>query len=104
MIRLVNENPKQVTLIALGTQTNLAVASKIDPEIFDKLDRLVIMGGLLDVNQGNVRPNTEFNFEGDPDAVQMVLENSQCPLHIVTWDVALQHRIDLVGQQFQFLV
>ena len=96
MIRLVKEYPKQVSVIAIGPLTNLALAAKIDPTFLNNVNEIVVMGGLLDANKGNTSPNTEFNFINDPEAVQIVLENTQRPLSLATWDVALKHRVPKV--------
>ncbi|XP_039998264.1 probable uridine nucleosidase 2 isoform X4 [Xiphias gladius] len=45
MIKLVNENPGEVTLVATAPLTNLAVAVKLDPSFPEKLKALYIMGG-----------------------------------------------------------
>lgn len=93
MVRLVKEHPKQVTIIAIGPLTNLALAAKIEPTFLDNLDQIVVMGGTLDANKGNISPGTEFNFLNDPEAVQIVLENSKVPLSLVPWDTALIHKV-----------
>lgn len=48
MIRLVSENQKQVSLVALGPLTNLALAVRLDPCFPQKLKDLYIMGGNME--------------------------------------------------------
>uniref|UniRef100_A0A673YH15 Probable uridine nucleosidase 2 n=1 Tax=Salmo trutta TaxID=8032 RepID=A0A673YH15_SALTR len=48
IIRLVNENPGEVCLVALAPLTNLTLAVKIDPTLPQKLKGLFIMGGNTD--------------------------------------------------------
>ncbi len=45
MIRMTKEKPGQVTLVAIGPLTNLALAIRLDPGFTGRLKKLVIMGG-----------------------------------------------------------
>ena len=45
LIRMANERPGEITLVAIGPLTNLALAIKMNPELSKKLKKLVIMGG-----------------------------------------------------------
>ena len=78
MIRLVNENPGEVTIIALGPLTNVATAIRQEPGFAPKVKKLAIMGGAFDVlsdGGGNVTPNAEFNIWVDPEAAQVVVHS-----------------------------
>ncbi len=78
MIRAVNENPGEVTIIALGPLTNVATAIRQEPGFAPKVKKLAIMGGAFDVlsdGGGNVTPNAEFNIWVDPEAAQVVLHS-----------------------------
>ncbi len=65
--------PGDVTLIATGPLTNVAMAIQRDPETMRRLKALTSMGGAIRV-PGNVSPATEFNFAVDPEAAAVVLE------------------------------
>jgi inosine-uridine nucleoside N-ribohydrolase len=78
IIRSVNANPKQVTIIALGPLTNVAMAIRQEPGLAQKIKRLAIMGGVigsLPDGGGNAQPNAEFNFWVDPEAAHVVLRS-----------------------------
>ncbi|CAG2165526.1 unnamed protein product [Oppiella nova] len=92
LIRLAKLYPKQISLLTLGPLTNIAMAHQLDPLFMNNLKQIVTMGGLLDT-LGNVGPTTEFNYFNDPEAVHVVLANSQCPLTIVPWDTSLKLRM-----------
>lgn len=66
IIRLVQENPGEVTLLVLGPQTNIAKALQKAPEIMKLAKAFVMMGGALNV-PGN-HNGAEFNIGFDPDA------------------------------------
>jgi inosine-uridine nucleoside N-ribohydrolase len=78
IVRTVNENPGEVTIIAIGPLTNVAMALRMEPGLAPKVKQLVIMGGavaFLPDGAGNVTPNAEFNFWVDPEAARIVLRS-----------------------------
>ncbi|XP_072900186.1 inosine-uridine preferring nucleoside hydrolase-like [Hemitrygon akajei] len=92
MIRMANEHPGQVSLVAVGPLTNVALAAKMDPTFPTKLKSLYIMGGNMEA-RGNVRVCGEFNFVTDPEAAAIVLSHFTCPTHIATLEYSLRHRL-----------
>lgn len=86
MIRQVRKYPGEVTIIATGPLTNLALAQRLDPEFATLAKELIYMGGSLNPHQqldsqsarefarefGN-SPRREFNFRFDPEAAAIVL-------------------------------
>jgi purine nucleosidase len=81
LIRKVHEFPGQVTLIAAGPMTNLALAARLDPQFASLAKELVFMGGSFNpVSSGNAfsgeyanTPRKEFNMRFDPEASHIVL-------------------------------
>lgn len=73
MIDQVNANPGQVTIIAVGACTNVAMAIKSDPEFASKTAGIYYMGGAIDV-PGNDTPCAERNWYYDPEAVEVCLQ------------------------------
>ncbi|XP_063057578.1 inosine-uridine preferring nucleoside hydrolase [Engraulis encrasicolus] len=92
MVRLVSENPGQVSLVALGPLTNLAIAIRLDPTFPQKLKDLFIMGGNME-GKGNVSVCGEFNFVMDPESAYVVLEEYTCPTHIATWEFTCRNKL-----------
>ncbi|KAM7012798.1 inosine-uridine preferring nucleoside hydrolase [Tautogolabrus adspersus] len=90
MIRLVTENQKQVSLVALGPLTNLALAVRLDPSFPQKLKDLYIMGGNME-GKGNVTLCAEFNFAMDPESAYIVLEEFLCPTYVASWEYACRN-------------
>ena len=80
--------PGEITLIAFGPLTNVALAVCLEPRIVENIHELVIMGGAATV-PGNVSPVAEANFHNDPEAARIVFE-SGFPLVMVGLDVTLQ--------------
>jgi purine nucleosidase len=72
IIDAVRAHPGEVTLVAVGRMTNLALALKEDPEIASLVKAVVIMGGNFYVH-GNVSPVAEANIHGDPEAADIVM-------------------------------
>lgn len=64
--------PGEVTILAIGPLTNIALAVRRHPEIVPMIKQIIYMGGAVDV-PGNTSPNAEFNWWFDPDAARQVL-------------------------------
>lgn len=75
IIDTVRNDPGNITLVAVGPLTNLALALKADPEIASLVKEVVVMGGAFDVN-GNVTPAAEANIHNDPEAADAVFTAS----------------------------
>lgn len=71
IIEEVKKNPGQVTLIAVGRMTNLALALREDPAFAAQVKEVIVMGGAFDIN-GNITPAAEANIHGDPEAADVV--------------------------------
>ncbi|BDC44481.1 nucleoside hydrolase [Paraburkholderia terrae] len=68
----VKANPNQVTILAIGPLTNIALAARQHPEIVPMIKQIVYMGGAIDV-PGNTTATAEFNWWFDPEAAREVL-------------------------------
>jgi purine nucleosidase len=90
MAQRLNNGPP-VTLIALGPPTNVARLFRDHPGSVKSVERVVIMGGALDV-PGNVTDYAEFNVWSDPEATALVF-NSDVNVTMVGSDVCNQVRI-----------
>uniref|UniRef100_UPI003AACEF9A inosine-uridine preferring nucleoside hydrolase-like isoform X1 n=2 Tax=Centroberyx gerrardi TaxID=166262 RepID=UPI003AACEF9A len=90
MIRMVKENPGEVSLVATAPLTNLAVAVKLDLSFPEKLKGLYIMGGNTD-SRGNTTVCGEFNFVADPEAAYIVLNRYFCPTYIAPWEFSCRN-------------
>jgi inosine-uridine nucleoside N-ribohydrolase len=66
----IKSNPGEVTVLAIGPLTNIALAIRLEPEIISLVKRIVYMGGAFDV-PGNMTPAAEFNWWFDPEAAKM---------------------------------
>jgi inosine-uridine nucleoside N-ribohydrolase len=89
IIRTVDENPGQITIIAIGPLTNIATAIRQDAAFAKNVKQINIMGGaigMLDGGAGNVTPNAEFNFWVDPEAAQVVV-HSGIPVNLTGLNV-----------------
>lgn len=74
IIDLARAHPGEITLVAVGPLTNLALALRADPEVATLLKAVVIMGGAFAVagKPGNVTPVAEANIWNDPEAADLV--------------------------------
>ncbi|HEX3728643.1 MAG TPA: nucleoside hydrolase [Opitutaceae bacterium] len=75
-------SPGQISILALGPFTNLALAVKLDEGFAANAKELVFMGGSLNPNDSRLdefsmqfvhSPRVEFNFRWDPEAARIML-------------------------------
>jgi len=94
LIKQAMESPRKVVLFAIGPLTNIAEAMQQHPEIGEKIERIVIMGGAVNV-PGNITPSgfnsvdnhtAEWNIYCDPYAAAVVFA-SGTPIMLVPLDV-----------------
>lgn len=88
IIRLVNENPGQITLLCVGPMTNIALALLKQPQIAKNIKRIVAMGGSIHY-PGNSTPQSEYNVFCDPESFEIVL-NAGVDFTLVPLDVTYQ--------------
>lgn len=80
-----NQPAGTVTLCPLGPLTNIATAFQRAPDIIEKVQEIVLMGGAY-FAVGNITPAAEFNIYVDPQAADIVFK-SGVPLTVLPLDV-----------------
>ncbi|MBO6884903.1 MAG: nucleoside hydrolase [Marivita sp.] len=79
------EEEGTVTLCPLGPLTNIAVALKRAPDIAERIQEIVLMGGAY-FEVGNITPAAEFNIYVDPEAAKKVFACG-APITVMPLDV-----------------
>jgi inosine-uridine nucleoside N-ribohydrolase len=85
--------PGQLTVLALGPLTNIALAMRLEPSFIDSVAGIVWMGGIIR-GPGNVGPVTTANVLNDVEAAAIVFSESRGKLTMVGQDVTRHVRID----------
>ncbi|MGN0136968.1 nucleoside hydrolase [Anaerotignum sp.] len=85
--RIAAEEKGELTLIAVGPMTNIAIALSKYEDMKDLIKRIVIMGGAA--IGGNVTPCAEFNIYEDPEAAEMMF-TSGIPVYMCGLDVTME--------------
>ncbi len=88
IVQKIMQAPGEITLVAIGPLTNLALAVRREPRIAQAVREVLIMGGALRV-PGNVSPAAEFNIFADPHAAHIVM-HAGWPIRLVALD-ATEH-------------
>lgn len=90
----VNSLPKgdKLDIICLGSATNLASALILEPTLASDIRVWIIACNSIDTNTG-VWDKNEFNVLNDPTAFDLLLENSNLELHIISRSVASQFKM-----------
>jgi len=105
--KMARQHPNEMTLIAVGPLTNLALAIQKDPEGMSKVKETVIMGGAVRTG-GNITPYAEFNIFSDPSAASIVF-GSELLITLVPLDVTrevsltsqwMERRVAPIGNPF----
>src|ERR1051325_735208 len=88
LIEKILSSPGEITLVAIGPLTNVALAIRQEPRIAKALKELIIMGGAIRY-EGNTTALAEFNTYVDPHAAHIVY-HAGIPTTLVPLDVTYQ--------------
>ena len=86
LVAQLKRHPHQVTILAIGPATNIALAVRKHPEIVPLVKRVIYMGGAFDV-PGNTSPAAEFNWWFDPEAARIALRTPFAEQIVVPLDI-----------------
>jgi len=92
MVEQVHKYPGQVTIMAVGAMTNVAIACKIDPTFAENTAGIYYMGGAIDV-PGNDTPAAERNWYYDPHSVAICLKSAFPKQVIVPHDISFNQKL-----------
>lgn len=92
LVETVMASPGEIEVIALGPQTNIALAVRIEPRWAAAVKRIIFMGGVVR-EHGNVGPISTANIANDPEAAHIVF-NAGVPLVMVGQDVTRHTRFN----------
>jgi purine nucleosidase len=73
MFETIMKHPVNVTIVATGMLTNVALLLRTFPEVQTKITEIVLMGGAIGI--GNYSPCAEFNIWNDPEAAHIVFHS-----------------------------
>jgi purine nucleosidase len=88
--------PGEITLVATGPLTNIALALRREPRITEWVSDFVIMGG--SASRGNVNHAAEFNIWADPEAAAIVFA-APWTVRMIGLDVTLLARATAAVRQ-----
>jgi len=87
IIETLLKSSEKIVLAPSGSLTNIACALIMEPRIKEKIEKIVLMGGVIGI--GNITPTAEYNFYCDPQAAYVVF-TSGVPIVMMGLDVTRQ--------------
>jgi purine nucleosidase/pyrimidine-specific ribonucleoside hydrolase len=103
LAQLISQTPGEITLVATGPLTNVALAFQYHPKLPKLLARLVLMGGaysLTPYGKGNQTPFAEFNIWQDPEAARTVF-SSEVDIVAIGLDISMNPATCLTSQHLE---
>ena len=88
IVRTALAQPGELTLVAVGPLTNLALAARLEPRVVPAVRQVIVMGGAAFV-PGRVSPVPDVNVDNDPEAAAIVF-SAGWPLVMVGLDVTMR--------------
>ena len=88
--RILKEAGEKVTILTLGPLTNIALLIQTFPEVKEKIEEIIMMGGSTE--RGNIGIYGEFNVTIDPEAAKIVFR-SGIPITMVGLDIGRKARL-----------
>ena len=82
----------ETVYVPLGSQTNLALALRMEPRLAKRIPRIVTMAGAY--IEGNTTPSAEFNILADPEAAHIVF-TAGIPITMIGLEVTAQAFVSL---------
>ncbi len=108
LIDLIKENPGEITVIATGPMSNIAMAITKAPEIKSMIKEIIAISGAFGLNEyaflnatGDT-PQSEWNVYVDPEASKLVYE-SGIPMTALGLDVATHFDVDFTEEEIKSL-
>ena len=84
MYHTIMESSEPITLVPIAPLTNIALLFSVYPEVKEKIQEIVLMGG--SASRGNKGVMSEFNIATDPEAAKIVFD-SGVPIVMAGLDV-----------------
>jgi len=93
IVKTIMSNPGDITLVAIGPLTNIAVSILREPDIIRNVKEIIIMGGVTRLGDNALElPAIEHNIKCDPEAASVVF-SSGAPITMVGLDVTMKVKI-----------
>ena len=81
IIRRIMASPGEITLLALGRMTNVALALSLEPGLARAVGEIILMGGAVSV-PGNVSQVASANLHEDPEAAAILYRSGAPPVQV----------------------
>ncbi len=90
LLNFSREYPNELTIVAIGPATNIALAIALDARFVENVKEVIYMG-CTSTGRGNTTPHAEFNVACDPEAAHIMLTAFVGKLTVVSWETVCDH-------------
>ena len=90
LLRLSKEYEGELTLVALGPLTNLAMAIRLDPDFSSRIKKFVFMGGTIAAHGNTPNLTAEYNIYTDPEAAFITIDAFK-ESTMLSWETTIAH-------------
>ena len=92
LVRRIVQAPGEITILALGPLTNIALAIRLEPQFVEHVQEIIFMGGIV-AGHGNVSAVATANVLNDSEAAKIVFNAGFRCLTMVGQDVTRPTRM-----------
>jgi len=90
LLRLSREYEGELTLVALGPLTNIAMAVRLDPDFPSRIKKFVFMGGTIAAHGNTPNLTAEYNIYTDPEAAFITIAAFK-ESSMLSWETTIAH-------------
>ena len=95
MAQIINDNPHEITIIAIGPLTNVAALFNQYPEAVNKIQEIVLMGGCFNVK--NYLKDTNFGLDPEAAVLESSVPCTMAPFDTTSTTLMKQEDLEEIG-------
>lgn len=108
IIKLIRENPHEITIVCTGPLSNIGMAISKAPDIIPLIKKIIAISGMFGLNESAFlnatgdTPQSEWNVYVDPEAADLVYK-SGIDFYAIGLDIATNSSVDFTAEDIEEL-